>query len=48
MTNEKWQQVKEISRAALRQSADEREVFLNKACADDDDLRREVLSLWRK
>ncbi len=42
---EKWHEVKEIFYAALRQSPEERERFLDKSCKDDDRLRREVESL---
>ncbi len=45
MPNEQWQQVKEIFDAALRHEAGERPKFLNKACGDDQTLRREVESL---
>ncbi|MDQ3255013.1 MAG: serine/threonine protein kinase, partial [Acidobacteriota bacterium] len=42
MSNEKWQQVKQIFQSALEHAPDEREVFLADACADDAGLRREV------
>src|SRR5215813_12256481 len=40
-----WGQIKEIYDRALDLSHDEREGFLEEACGDDDDLRREVESL---
>src|SRR5215204_532431 len=42
---EKWHEVKEIFYAALRLDSGERERFLDEACGDDNDLRREVESL---
>ncbi|MGI8638358.1 MAG: protein kinase domain-containing protein [Pyrinomonadaceae bacterium] len=40
-----WQEVKEIFSDAKQRGRDEREVFLDEACGDDDFLRREVESL---
>ncbi|HMS42968.1 MAG TPA: protein kinase [Pyrinomonadaceae bacterium] len=45
MSNEKWQQLKEIFEDALRHEAAERQQFLDKACGDDEELQREVESL---
>jgi serine/threonine protein kinase len=42
---ERWQQIEEIYHATLERAAEERSAFLNQACADDEDLRREVESL---
>jgi serine/threonine protein kinase len=42
---ERWQRLKEIFQAALPLNESERCAFLNKACADDEDLRREAISL---
>lgn len=45
MTPERWQQVKQVLDAALECSIEERADYLNRACGDDDELRREVESL---
>src|ERR1051326_6107329 len=45
MTPERWQKVDEIFQAALELNADERAAFLDKSCAGDEELRREVESL---
>src|SRR5215813_5138221 len=45
MTQERWQEVKEIFQAALDQEPSNRSRFLSRACGDDHDLRREVESL---
>ena len=45
MTPERWQQVKIVFEEALDCPTSERAAFLDRACASDDDLRREVLSL---
>jgi serine/threonine protein kinase len=45
MADEKWQKVREIFDAALRQDHDERKAFLESVCDGDNDLRREVESL---
>ncbi len=45
MDAKQWGQIKEIYDRALDLSREEREGFLAKACAGDDDLRREVESL---
>jgi eukaryotic-like serine/threonine-protein kinase len=45
MSNEKWEQVKEIFEAALRHRPEERSKFLDEICADDETVRREVESL---
>ncbi|HEY8187461.1 MAG TPA: protein kinase [Pyrinomonadaceae bacterium] len=45
MTPERWQQVKELFRAALEHDAEERAEFLERACNGDDELRQEVESL---
>ena len=42
MKPERWQKVKRICEGALECEAGEREAFLAKACAGDDQLRREV------
>jgi hypothetical protein len=42
MKPERWQKVKRICEEALECKADEREAFLAKACAGDDQLRKEV------
>ena len=42
MTPERWKQIDELARAALKRGADERASFLLAACGDDESLRREV------
>jgi serine/threonine protein kinase len=41
-----WQKVREVFDAALRHDSEERERYINHACGDDDDLRKEVESLF--
>jgi len=43
--SERWQQIKEILQSALERPVDERERFLDKICAEDESLRREVENL---
>ncbi len=45
MADDKWQKVREIFDAALRQKQEERSAFLESVCDGDSDLRREVESL---
>jgi len=45
MKPERWEQVAQLHRAALEREGRERAAFLGKACAGDEDLRREVESL---
>src|SRR5215467_7406318 len=45
MDAKRWKQIKEIYDRAIDLRGDERESILAKACASDDDLRREVESL---
>ncbi len=45
MTPENWEQVDRLLQAALELDASERSAFLDQACAEDKDLRREVESL---
>jgi len=45
MSRKEWQKVKEIFEDALELGKDERKVYLNEACAGDDDLRRSVENL---
>ena len=47
MQPERWQQIDELLDAALEQPVARREEFLQAACADDEDLRREVASLLK-
>ncbi len=42
MTPERWQQVKNVFQEALECETDQRNAFLDNACAEDDELRREV------
>jgi eukaryotic-like serine/threonine-protein kinase len=44
MTPERWKQIDELAQSALERGGDERAAFLDKACAGDDSLRREVES----
>jgi serine/threonine protein kinase len=44
-TPERWRQIEQLYHAALELRLGEREAFLDEACAGDDELRREVLSL---
>jgi hypothetical protein len=45
MTPERWEQITEIYQSAEELDSTERSRFLEQACADDADLRREVESL---
>jgi eukaryotic-like serine/threonine-protein kinase len=45
VTPERWQQVKELFRSALGHEEESRAAFLDRACAGDDGLQREVESL---
>jgi serine/threonine protein kinase/TolB-like protein len=45
MATEKWQKVKEVFDAALRQEPDVRQNYINEACGHDKDLLSEVESL---
>jgi len=45
MTPERWHRIEGVFREALAQAPRERSLFLQNACRDDSDLRREVLSL---
>jgi len=45
VTPERWQQVKELFRSALGREEEGRAAFLDRACAGDDGLQREVESL---
>ena len=45
MSRKEWQKVKEIFEDALELGKDERKVYLDEACAGDDDLRRSVENL---
>ena len=47
MTPERWRQVNELFHAALEQTAEARESFVQRMSADDPDLQREVLSLLK-
>jgi serine/threonine protein kinase/Tol biopolymer transport system component len=42
---DRWRQIDELLDAVMELPAEEREAFLTKACAGDDELRREVRSL---
>jgi eukaryotic-like serine/threonine-protein kinase len=45
MTPERWKQIDQLLDSALQQVAGQRAAFLEKACAGDEELRREVESL---
>ncbi len=45
MKSERWQQVEQVCHAALARPPDSRAAYLDEACADDEDLRRDVESL---
>jgi len=45
MTPERWEQIERLYHSALECEADEREPFLDRACAGDAELRREIASL---
>jgi serine/threonine protein kinase len=45
MTPERWQRINELFHCALEREPAERAAFLDQACADDQELRREVESL---
>jgi serine/threonine protein kinase/Tfp pilus assembly protein PilF len=45
MKAERWQQVERLYHSTLEKEVDERAAFLDEACAGDEELRREVLSL---
>ncbi len=45
MTPERWEQVGKLYQAALELKVEERDAFLDRACAGDLELRREVASL---
>jgi serine/threonine-protein kinase len=45
MTTERWKRVKELFDSALELEANERQVFLNRECTGDNELRKEVESL---
>src|ERR1051325_8003537 len=45
MKPDRWQKVKEIFQAAMDHAPAERDLFVSKACAGDEALRKEVQSL---
>ena len=45
MDSDRWQRVEQLCHAALEREESQRAAFLNEACADDEELRREVESL---
>ncbi len=45
MNPERWRQIRNIFDGALERAPDERSRFLDKVCANDDEVRREVESL---
>ena len=45
VTAERWQEIKQVYPAALELRAEQRAAYVDAACAEDSDLRREVESL---
>src|SRR5262245_40826271 len=45
MERDRWEQIERLYHAALERGPNEREAFLDEACAGDEDLRREVAGL---
>ena len=45
MTPERWHRIEQIYHAAMERAANERTLFLEQACAGDEELRREIVSL---
>jgi eukaryotic-like serine/threonine-protein kinase len=45
MTPDRWQQIEKVYHSALELAKNERPAFVEKACAGDEGLRREVESL---
>ena len=45
MKPEQWEQIERLYHSALERELGERESFLDRACAGDDELRREIASL---
>jgi eukaryotic-like serine/threonine-protein kinase len=45
MTPERWQQITDIFEAALQKDTGARAAYVNEACADDGELRREVMAM---
>src|SRR5262245_61565310 len=45
MTPERWRQVERLFQEALERDTGERDAFLHKECAGDEDLRRQVETL---
>jgi serine/threonine-protein kinase len=48
MTRSRWQRVEELFHEAGAQAPDRRDAFLDRACAGDSDLRRDVVSLLQQ
>ena len=42
---DRWRQIQEVFQEALQRAAAERDAYLARACAGDEELRREVASL---
>jgi eukaryotic-like serine/threonine-protein kinase len=45
MTPERWRRIDDVYHAALAREAEERDAFVAEACAGDEAMRREVVSL---
>jgi eukaryotic-like serine/threonine-protein kinase len=45
MDADRWRKIEEVYHAALKHNAGERRIFLDQACAGDEELRREIESL---
>ncbi|MCP5119271.1 MAG: hypothetical protein GY953_51370, partial [bacterium] len=48
MTAERWARIKSVFSDALERDGDERRAFLDQACGEDAELRREVESLFQE
>src|SRR5262249_13675045 len=47
MTPERWQQIKAVLEKALEKPPDQRSAFLDQACSEDVDMRKEIDSLLK-
>ena len=45
MKHDRWERIERLYHAALERQPDARDAFLDRACAGDEDLRREVVGL---
>ena len=47
MQRERWREVEELFESAVSRPPEERAVFLDQACGEDEELRREIESLLK-